>query len=197
MSNAYVLPKTTLGLPGGLTLTQFIQTVLVGLSGLPGNFVRPRWQIEPPKQPDVNVNWMGFGIDVNTPDANAYVWTARDNASLYSQRMEALDIGCTIYGPEALEIYELLRDGFQITNNLAALTNAKMGFVEVTTARKVPELFDGRFYNRVQASVILRREVQRIYAVPTLLSASGTVYTDTFVNDVQYSLDWNSQNEET
>lgn len=185
----YILPSSTVPISGRLTLTQFIQTVFVGISGLPGPLVRPKWQPEPPKQPDILTNWIAIGIDVVSPDANGYLWANAED-QVYYQRMELLEIGCSIYGPQALEIYGVIRDGFQIPSNLYALRSAFMGFVEVSPARKIPDLINERFINRVQASVFLRREIQRDYPILTLVSASGTIYTDMYVNDEQYLLDW-------
>lgn len=176
MTAPYLQPTSTTPLPNGLTLAQFIQTVMVGVSGLPGPMVRPKWQVAPPKQPDIETNWMAMGIEVSTPDANAYV---DENASqqVVSQRTETLEVSLSIYGPAALEIYGLIRDGFQIPNNLFALYNANMGFVEVTAGRHIPDLINERFINRVVASVILRRLVQRIYPILTITSATGGIYT--------------------
>lgn len=185
---SYVLPTSTVPLPQGLSLTQFIQTVMVGVSGLPGPLVRPKWQIEPPKQPDLNVNWMAMGIDVSTPDANSYLGVDSDGTT--SQRMEALEIGCSLYGPDALETAGLIRDGFQIQVNLDNLRVANMGFVEVSPARHIPDLVNERFINRVQMSVFLRREVQRIYPLLYFLSATGTIHT--VIGNEDYLLAWNA-----
>jgi hypothetical protein len=187
----YVLPGTTVPIPNKLTLTQFIQTVFVGITGIPGPLVRPEWQPEMPKQPDIQINWMALGITVAAPDANGYSGTNEDDEYVY-QRHETLEIACAIYGPQALENYGLIRDGFQIFQNLAALRTANMGFVEVGPARKLPELINGRWINRVQTSVFLRREVQRTYPIPTLLSANGTIFT--VLGNEDYLLEWGTQN---
>lgn len=186
----YILPVSTEPLPRNLTLTQFIQTVFVGITGLPGNLVRPKWQVEPPKQPDLSVNWMALGVDVAAPDANAYVDTNTDGA-VVSQRHETLEISSDIYGPDALEIAGLIRDGFQIPTNLEALFYANMGFVEVSPMRHIPDLINERFINRVVMSTFIRREIQRVYPIPTVLSASGVIhYTD---GDEEYLVDWIAQ----
>jgi hypothetical protein len=87
-------------------------------------------------------------------------------------------------------IYSLIRDGFQIPQNREALTYNNMGFVEISPYRKIPELINQRFFNRAECVVSLRRETQLTYSIPTLLSASGVIYTDTYIDAAQYLLDW-------
>lgn len=186
----YIRPNYTKPLPQGLSLTQFLQTVFVGVSGLPGPLVRPKWQAEPPKQPDLVTDWMAFGVDLATPDANAFVGVDDDDRTI-SQRHEILEVGCHIYGPNALDTYGLIRDGLQIPTNLEALRYANMGFVEVTTGRHVPDLVHERFIDRVVTSVFFRREIQRRYPIVTLVSARGTIHT--VMGDEPYLLAWNAE----
>ena len=190
LGTGYLLPTQTQALPGSLSLRQFIQSVLVGISGLPGTSVRPKWQIAPPKQPDINTDWLAFGIRISTPDANAYINTNPDG-STESQRQEGLEIGCSFYGPDALDYAELVRDGFQITQNLAALTAANMGFTEVGPALHVPDLVNERWIDRYEMSVFLRRQVQRLYPIVSLVSATGVIHT--VIGNEEYLLDWQTQ----
>jgi len=164
----YLQPATTVPLPRHLNLNQFIQTVLVGVSAFDGTLVRPNWQIAPPKNPDLPVNWIAFGIVDSAPDANGYLDADADGATIY-QRHETLEVACSIYGPDAMETYGLIRDGFQIPNNREALSAANMGFVEVTKGMHVPDLINERFINRVVTSIFLRRQIQRTYPIVTIL----------------------------
>lgn len=186
----YVLPSYTQPPPRGLSLVQFIQSVLVGISGLEGPLVRPKWQEAPPKSPDIDINWIAFGIAQSEPDANSYVGVNQAGATI-SQRQEGLEIACSLYGPDALETAGLLRDGFQIQMNRDGLRSANMGFTNVSQALHIPDLINERFINRYEMSIFLRRQIQRVYPTLTLLSATGTIHT--VLGTEQYLLDWETQ----
>lgn len=184
----YVLPSSTVPFPKNLSLKQFIQTVIVGISGISGNLVRPKWQPESPKQPDINVNWIAYGIELATPDANSYVGVNAEGVTI-SQRHEELEVSLHIYGPDCGGLYGLLRDGFQIEVNRFGLFNANMGFTTIGPAQHSPDFVNERWIDRIITSIFLRREIQRTYPVLTLVSASGTVFAPLSGKD-DYSLNW-------
>lgn len=183
----YVLPAPQGTYPKGLSFRQFLQTIFVGVSGLPGTLVRPQWQPEPPQQPDINVNWMAMGIAEVAPNASAYVGLNQDG-QVTTDRHEDVEVKLSIYGPDNLEIYGVLQDGFQLTQNRILLTQANMGFTEMSRALHIPDLVNQRWVDRIECSAFFRREVQRTYPVLSFVSSSGTIY----VSDTtpQYSLDW-------
>lgn len=175
-------PTPSTPLPGLLTLNQFIQMVLVGISSLPGPLVRPAWQPKPPKQPDIETNWLAFGIKEVEPDGADNAYVGYDNSSPpipITQRQQIMEVELSVYGPAALENTELIRDGFQLTQNLEGLKSANMGYAYSGKAVHMPDLINERWFNRMVMSIFLRRQVQRNYPILTILSANGTIYFNT------------------
>lgn len=184
----YILPISPQPLPKGLTLQQFLQTVVVGLTGIDGKLVRPLWQPEPPQQPDITVDWLAFGIEAAAPDYSAYVSPPVGGGPIQTQRHEDLTLKFSIYGPHAFDTYGLIRDGLELPQNRFALFQANMGYTSISPAQRVPDLVNQRWVDRVECTVAIKREIQRTYPVLSFTSASGIIY----VPDVspEYQLPW-------
>ncbi len=188
-SGGYLLPAAPTPLPGSLTFEQFLQQVFVGISGLPGDLVRPKWQVNPPKQPDFDIDWLAIALVDNEADANAY--TGPDSNGVNTmQRHEALEVACSFYGPNAMDFAALVRDGFQVSQNLEVLRSALMGFVSTNKIMRVPDLVNERWIDRYEMSVFLRREIVRTYPVLNLVSSSGILHT--VIGNTEKSVAWKS-----
>lgn len=183
------LLATDEALPGGLTLVQYVQQVFVGVTGIAGAYVRPAWQPNPPKQPDVDVNWMAFEILNNKGDSNAYFEQEPDNAIL--QKQEELRIRCIFYGPEANSNANKLKDGLQLSQNREKLFLAGMGYGYADDITSAPELINDIWFNRADVDIYLRREIKRSYQILSLLAAEGIIITD---NDPQIIIPFSTEN---
>lgn len=172
-----LVPTSSTGFPGGLSFEDFIQSVLVGVTGLNGTLVRPKFQINPPKQPDITINWLAFSIMISTPGTNAYV-NLDANDSNVLQRNEDVEVQLSFYGPNAMANASLLQDAFQIQQNNEALRSANMGFKGVGPAVRGPDLVNERWVERYEISLFLTRRVKRVYPVLFFTSASGTIHTE-------------------
>lgn len=181
-SGGYLRPSTSSPYPNGLTFKQFLQTVLVGITGFDPTLVRPEWQRNPPKQPDGDINWLAFGFGKIKADANAVIGitpaTASPPNANFTLRHEELEIKCTFYGPNGDDNSSALRDGFEISQNRESLRSVNMNFVETTEAMRVPDLVNEVWIDRWEMSVILRREIIRVYPILTFATASGIINAD-------------------
>lgn len=180
MSNSstggYLNQPTTEKLPPGLTLEQFLQTVVVGISGYHQQLVRPNWQLEPPKQPDVATDWIAFGVSTIAQDDNAFVGHLTDTTA-YLTRQQDIDVQLSFYGPNAIDNIPKFVDGFQITQNLEALTKADMGYKGFSKPTRMPDLINERWVQKWIVTLTLVRKVLRTYPILSFASVSGTINT--------------------
>lgn len=177
-TGGYLLPTSTVPLPGTLTLDQFIQTVLVGLTNLNGNLVRPKFQKDQPKWPDNHVNWLSFRVMLERPDTYSYVGMDA-NGNTTQKRNEDVSVQCSFYGPDALAYTGLVRDGLQLQQNLDVLRASNFGFKETGVINLVPDLINEQWVQKFEMELVFRREVVRSYAILSVTTASGTITTDT------------------
>jgi hypothetical protein len=159
-------------------LTAIFQQMIVGITGLPGSMVRPRWQPNPPKQPEPTVNWCALGISVQTPDDGpAIVHNGAGNGSDTYIRHEQIDVLASFYGPGAMQNSQLLSDGLAIPQNLEQLKAQDMNSVDTGAIRAAPDLINEQWVRRYDLELTFRRKITRSYAVLNILTAQGTVQT--------------------
>ena len=161
------------------SLEDILQAMLVGVTGLPGTLVRPRWQSVPPAQPAVDVDWAAFGISSETPDANAYVrHDPAGGAGLgtsQQQRHEDVALLVTFYGPHGQAMAKRLTMGLGMAQNREILGLAGIKLKQVGTAQNLSELINFQNVRRVDIEVQLRRIVTTDYAIRSLASLTATV----------------------
>lgn len=180
----YIAPTGAAPLEG-TALQDFLQQVLVGITGLSGKLVRPRWQAEPPNIPEAGECWCAFGINERFKDTNAYVWQNPGalNAGVTGlQRQEELHLLASFYDTgsngQADKYAELLCDGFQIPQNREVLDANGYALVNTGQPTPVPSLLKLRWLYRVDVPVIIRRQIDRTYSVPNIQSADAELITD-------------------
>lgn len=166
-------------------LTAIFQQMIVGITGLPGNMVRPRWQPNPPKQPEPTVNWCALGIAVQTlDDGPAIVHNGAGNGSDTYIRHEQIDVLASFYGPNGMQNAQLLSDGLAIPQNLEQLKAQDMNSVDTGQIRTAPDLINEQWVRRYDIELTFRRKITRSYNVLNTLTAQGTVQTNTVTGPI-------------
>lgn len=158
-------------------LRRFLQSVIVGVTGLDGSLVRQNWQPNPPPMPAITADWCGFGIIGRRADANAFVQTSGDTGGSLL-RHEENDVLCSFYGPSCLDYAGRLRDGLQLSQNREQLFLVGMGLIGFSDIVHVPELVNQQWFDRADITWSLRRVVGRAYQVLSFVKADGVIVTD-------------------
>lgn len=160
-------------------LDDLLQALVAGVTGLPGNLVRPRVQPTVPKQPEASVNWCALGVTVQTNDAGPAIQhnPVGDGSDTYIRHQD-IELLCTFYGPGAKGFAQRLADGLAIPQNREQLGLNDMAFVSAGEIRAAPDFVNQQWVRRHDITVTLRRKITRTYAVLNLLSARVHTHTD-------------------
>jgi hypothetical protein len=166
-------------------LTAIFQQMIVGITGLPGSMVRPRWQPTVPKQPEPTVNWCALGITVQAlDDGPTIIHNGAGNGSDTYIRHEQIDVLASFYGPNAMQYAQQLADGLAIPQNLEQLKAQDMNSVDTGEIRAAPDLVNEQWIRRYDMQLTFRRKITRSYAVLNILSAQGTIQTPTVTTPI-------------
>ena len=173
----------------------FLQSVVSGVTGLPGHHVRPRWQLNPPKRPSMETTWAAIGIQrIHTENAEhphdgaANKGKGQDDFTTH----EDIDVVCTFYGPHAWGSAAIFRDGLWMSQNREALYLAGCGVGDIGDMQTNAELINNQWLHRVDMTIRFVREISRLYPVLNLLSAQGTINGLRVVTELTQP--WNTEN---
>ena len=178
-SGGYLVPSTTAP-DHDAALDRIVQQMVVGITGLAGAMVRPRWQPNPPKQPEPSVDWCAIGVQSVTPDASpAIEHDGAGDGSDTVNRHEYIEFVASFYGPNGLGNATLLRDGFSLPQNVEAIGAAGLLYVGTSPITPAPALVSEQWVRKYDLRLTFRRQVSRTYPVLNLVSVVGTIHGET------------------
>lgn len=166
----------------GLALRRFLQSVIVGVTGLGTTMVRPMWQQNPPPIPSIDIDWCGYAITSQRPEKGAY-HEQLDSGGATMLRHEELDLLCAFYGPNCLVNAAILRDGLElIAQNREQLFSQGLGVNGFSDITHAPELVNDRFFDRADITMTISREIRRTYNILSFVGAYGNVTENRDIN---------------
>lgn len=168
-TGGFLTPTDTTGPAAGDDLDDILQALFVGLSGLDGTLVRPRWQTVTPKQPAIDVNWCAVGVTELTSDA----YPATTGGAFV--RHQGIQVLASFYGPFGMVYAMQAQDGIVLPQNLEFLQSYLMTYSNTDTIRQVPELVNQQWVKRYDVPMRFKRQVKRTYAVQNFSSASDVI----------------------
>jgi hypothetical protein len=178
-TGGYLSPAASPAPLEGQALNRFLQGIVVGITGLPGNMVRPRWQAEPPNIPAFGVDWAAIGIIDRKADTFAsQIHSPTGNGSDTVYRQEILEVLCSFYGPDADQYASYLREGLSVSQNRETLQQNAFGLIDVGDVKTVPDFVKERWIYRVDVTIRFRRAIEYVYPVLNILSSGITLETD-------------------
>ena len=103
-TGGYLLPTPTPTTLLGDALLDFVQAWVVGVTGMAGNLVRPRWQPEPTNIPAFSITWAAVGLIRRAADTFAAEIRRQDQplGESETRRHEELEFLISFFGPDAM-----------------------------------------------------------------------------------------------
>lgn len=176
-SGGYLTPTSST--TDGDALDDQIQAIVVGVSGLVGSLVRPRWQPTPPARPSRVTTWCAIGVTQTEPDANPVVeHDSSGEGQDILTRHEVLTLLASFYGPDSKRVANVMRDGLEIAQNREWMLLNNMGVLGIGEVNTVPELVGQEWIDRQDLTIRIRRRITRTYAVLHIGSAGGIIESE-------------------
>lgn len=153
-----------------------LQAVVVGITGLDGTLVRPRWQQRPPQQPDQDVDWCAIGIvRVGTAYGHHTRHVPDGDGHDETEAYEDLELLASFYGPGCGGMAALLRDGLWVPQNREEMRANGMALTSADTITLLGEFVTAEWRRRADLPISLTRVVSRSYPILNLLEAQGSI----------------------
>lgn len=165
-----------------------VQAIVAGVLRFPGSLVRPRWQTTDPNQPTAGTNWCALGITDRETNGFPYVRHERGGPSVL-YRWPTLTVLVSVYGPNAADNAEALRDALYMNQNWESLSLLGIRFLEAVGVTLAPDLVNVQWINRADLRIRLTIEQTRSYRILDIASSDGTITADTGVTSQWLTLD--------
>ncbi|MCL1939538.1 MAG: hypothetical protein FWG04_02620 [Desulfovibrionaceae bacterium] len=168
--------------PGHTDIEDVLQAVIVGITGICGKLVRPRWQQSPPDEPSPQENWCAFGItrfDPHNFPAIQHHAEGYDEITDYA----TLTVLASFYGPLHMDFARAFRVGLHIMQNRKMLRDHDMAFIRAGSIVPVPALVSMQWRARADLTLTFQRMTRQRYAALNLQQVSGTLVSEHSQND--------------
>ena len=162
-------------LPNGLTLVQFIQQLIVGITGLNGSLVREKYQTNAPKIEEVEINWCSFSLSTLQKDYDGFIKQNQSGDNSEVTRHQKLIVSASFYGPNSNQIASQFCNGFLLSQNREVLRSGNLNFNGTSDVTFVPEKKNEQWFKRHDVTLTLTQKEVNTTAVQSLESYSGTI----------------------
>jgi hypothetical protein len=160
--------------PGQAALEDVFHDLIAGITGLPGDMVRPRWQREPGNTPALADNWCAFGVISyelkNFPEIKHHAEEEGHDEVIATDQITLLT---SFFGPAGVDLALGLRDGIHLPQNRFSLRPNGLAFTKILSLQNVPEIMGTGWRRRTDLHLSFVRETRRKFAVLNLLDASA------------------------
>ncbi len=162
-TGGYLLPDGE-AIPNDQLLEDILQGLIVGVTGLSGEWVRPRFQTEPLPIPKITQDWVAFAVQNQTPDDGPYFEQSENQTSI---RHERLEVFLSFYGPNGQMYANRLVNGLAIPQNMDQVFKHGIKFVEVGRVLTAPDKINEQYVHRFDVTAVFNRKTKQAHLIKT------------------------------
>ncbi len=160
-----------------------LQSLVVGITGMPGHLVRPRWQSVPPSEPEAETDWCAIGQIEDDPGFNYFERHDGDGdgglGTTTTQIQSVIRILASFYGPHARGYASKFRNGIMVPQNREALFPYGVALQQMPgVARFVPAIVSFQSRPKVDVEFLLRVPSVRVWAIRNIVAVPFTIEPD-------------------
>ena len=190
-TGGYIVPTASFNDTADAAFDEILAGLAAGVTGLPANLVRPRWQPTAPPMPEASIDWCAIGVTDEAGDATiasvhrsivpSVVDPIDPTGDGYTTTYEVVEqtVMATFYGPTAWGNANLFRVGLSMPQNREQLI-----LVDVTLCavpKRITPLFEtinSITYRRCDVEFKLRRTITRTWPIENIQKVQGTIVTE-------------------
>jgi hypothetical protein len=191
-TGGYIVPTASFNATADAAFDAILAGLAAGITGLPVNLVRPRWQATPPPQPEASVDWCAIGVTDESGDGSidlvhrsilpSTATPADPTGDGYTTSYEVVEqtVMASFYGPAAWSNGNRFRVGLAIPQNREALILQDIT-LKLVPKRVTPffETLNSITYRRCDVEFVLRRTITRTWPIENIQKAQGTIKSQT------------------
>lgn len=166
--------------PQDNALDAILQSLVVGVTGLAGNLVRPRWQAHPPPMPEPTVDWCAISVTDTDREPNISLVHHSDGlGSSTSYEVTVLTVLASFYGPSCNGLADALRTNLMIAQNREPLYATGLALMEMPGKTTfLPEYVNNQALRRADIQILFRRRTAEVWPIENLVEMQGELVTD-------------------
>jgi hypothetical protein len=189
-SGGYLVPISPLPLDDE-ELGRRLSNLVAGVTGIPGNLVRPRWQKNPPPIPDENVDWVAVGV-ISYPSVHGTPRLSHHGEQegyTVAQDPGQVNVLASFYGPNCSALARLCRTSLWVNQNWEQLAPLGLTLADVGDVTVTAELVNETWLRRADMPIFLAQTIDRTYAILNILSADGIIHASGSGHEVEVDFD--------
>lgn len=163
--------KATNNVVEGQSYEALIKEFLIGLTGVPEQYVIPEKKLSTNDKPDTNDHWISFFMQHRVAENSPYLKNINEDEVLLQRSFTDVWL-ITFHGGDHQSISERFEDAIYIYQNRDVLKKMGVSVKEAATRNQDLQIASVDFnHEKTEVQLVLNREVKRVYKIENFINS--------------------------